>query len=233
MLGFVARAPETEKDMPQPAAASVDPRIIIRQMLPGAVLPGLIYFVASRRLTPLVALALASSVPSLHAIGRLIRGKRPSTIGMVFVAATAVSIVLAAWFRSPTMILTKGVVLTALSGMALALSASIDRPLTRTAALHLCAEDPGRRRELAARWARPQTMAVFRTLSFGWGFWLMVAAFKQLMLVATVSPGTFVTIEHPIMMTATAIGIAISVGYVRRRQLQDPELGLLPARRSA
>lgn len=228
MLGFQARAPEN--DVTEPATPTVDPRTIVRQMIPGAVLPGLIYFVASRRLTPLVALALASSVPSLHALGRLVRGKRPSTVGMLFVVATGISITLAAWFRSPTMILTKGVVLTALSGMALALSASLDRPLTRTIALHLCAEDTERRRELAGRWDRPQTMMVFRTLSFGWGFWLLLAAFKQLMLVATVSPGTYVAVEHPIMMTATAVGIAISVSYVRRRQVQDPELGLLPAR---
>lgn len=212
-----------------PAAPNVDPRVIVRQMIPGAVLPGLIYFTASQRLSSLVALAMASSVPSLHALARLARGKRPSTVGMVFVAATALSIALAALFRSPTLILIKGVVLTALFGMALAISACLDRPLTRTMALHLCADDPHQRRGLAGKWDRPQTTAVFRTLSFGWGFWLLLAAFKQLMLIATISPGMFVTVEHPVMGVATGAGIAISLAYVRRRQREDPELGLLPA----
>jgi hypothetical protein len=172
-------------------------------------------------------------VPVLDTVVRMARGRKPSTVGMFFLSITALSIALATVFDSPTLIVGKGVLLTAIFGASLAISAAVGRPLTRTIALHLCA-DPGEQREaLAERWERPQTIAVFKVLSFGWGFWLLIAAVNQLMLVAVVSPGTFIAVERPMTLIATAVGITWSLSFVRRRQLADPELGLLPARAAA
>jgi hypothetical protein len=48
-------------------------RTMVRQLLPGVVLPGLIYFVVSRRAPVMAALAAASSVPLIDALTRLAR----------------------------------------------------------------------------------------------------------------------------------------------------------------
>jgi len=222
----------TDPSAPEAAAKvpSVSIRAVLRNVIPGTILPGLLYFLASRQLSVITSLAIASSVPVMDTLFRLVRGRKPSTVGMVFLSLTGISIGLATLFDSPTLIVGKGVLITFLFGASLAVSAAIGRPLTRTIALHLCA-DPGEQRQaLAERWERPQTVAVFRVLSFGWGFWLLIAAINQLMLVAVVSPGTFIALERPMTLTATAIGITWSLSFVRRRQLADPELGLLPAR---
>ena len=49
-------------------------RAVMAQLGPGVLLPGLIYYVVSRRTGVLVALAVASSVPLLDAMIRLLRG---------------------------------------------------------------------------------------------------------------------------------------------------------------
>src|SRR5438128_4789026 len=53
-------------------------RNLIRHLLPGLVLPGLIYLVVSRAAPVLIALAAASAVPVLDAAARLLARKRPS-----------------------------------------------------------------------------------------------------------------------------------------------------------
>lgn len=205
-------------------------RTILRNVIPGTVMPGIVYFAASQQLPVVASLAIASCVPVMDTVVRMARGRKPSTVGMIFLSITALSVTLATVFDSPTLIVGKGVLLTFIFGSALAVSAAVGRPLTRTLALHLCAEPGEQRQALAERWERPQTLAVFKVLSFGWGFWLLIAAVNQLMLVAVVSPGTFIAVERPMTLIATAVGITWSLSFVRRRQLADPELGLLPAR---
>lgn len=218
------------------AQAGVDAanyRTMARHLVPGAMLPGIVYFLVAGRASTIVALAAASSVPALHSVLRLLRGRRPSPIGLVFVGLTAASIGLATWLRSPLLILGRGPVLTALMGVAFALSARAGRPLTRTLALHLSTDCPERRRRLAARWSRPQTVAVFRTLSLGWGALLLLSALQQGAMALTTSPGTFMAVVPPFKTAAMVVGVAASVAYVRRRQDADPDLGLLPPRRAA
>ncbi len=76
-------------------------RNLIRHLLPGLVLPGLIYLVVSRAAPVLIALAAASAVPVLDAVARLLARKRPSPVGVLFIAMTGVSVSLALWLRSP------------------------------------------------------------------------------------------------------------------------------------
>src|SRR6266540_367358 len=110
-------------------------RSIARQLLPGVVLPGLIYLIASRRAPVLIALAAASSVPLLDLAGRLVRGKQPTWAGMVFIGAGGISVGLAMALHSPIFILVKSAVMSGILGLAFAFSAVIRRPLTRTLAL--------------------------------------------------------------------------------------------------
>lgn len=112
-------------------------RTMARHMLPGAVLPGIIYFLAAQAAPLIVALAVASSVPVFDSVARLLRGRPPSPIGLVFIVITGVSIGLATWLDSPLLIVGRGPVLTGLMGIAFAISIPIGRPLTRTLALHL------------------------------------------------------------------------------------------------
>ena len=205
-------------------------RNLIRHLLPGLVLPGLIYLVVSRAAPVLIALAAASAVPVLDAVARLLARKRPSPVGALFIAMTGVSVSLALWLRSPLFILVKGAVVTALIGLAFAGSAAIRRPLTRTLAVMMSSDHHEARRRLAERWRHPTALRVFRTLSLGWAVLLLLSAAQQGVLAFTVSPGMMMALEPPVQLTATALGVAASLLYVRHSQRLAPELQMLPVR---
>ncbi len=193
-------------------------------------LPGLIYLLVSSHAPVLVALAAASSVPLLDMAVRLVRGKRPTWAGIVFIGAAGISVALAMVLHSPMFILVKSAVMSGILGLAFAVSAVIRRPLTRTLALRLSSDHPEGRRRLAERWRHPRALAVFCTLSVAWGALLMAMAGQQAALAVTVSPGTVMAVDGPSHAVLTMVGIAWSVLYVRRIQRRHPDLGLLPVR---
>jgi len=208
-------------------------RTLLRNVVPGLILPGLIYLVVSRFAPMMVSLAAASSVPALDALFRVVRRRPVSAIGLVFVALTAVSVSLAMWLRSPMFILARGAVVSALVGTAFAVSALVRKPLTRTLALHLSTDHGEDRRVLAERWRHPKAISIFCTLSAAWGVWLLITAGQQLTLALTVRPGLVMALDPPVHAVAVAIGVVASIGYVRRHQREHPELGILPVRASA
>jgi hypothetical protein len=203
-------------------------RSIARQLLPGVALPGLIYLLVSQHVSVLMALAAASSVPLLDAGYRAVTGRSQSPVGLIFLVMTGGSVALALWLRSPMFILAKGAVVTALIGLTFVISALVRRPLTRTLAVSLSTECPRGRASLRRAWAHPGAMSVFCTLSTGWGILLLVSAAQQAVLALTVSPGLVMTLEPPVQLAATLIGVGLSVAYVRRRQRVSPDVRLLP-----
>ena len=209
---------------------AVPHRALLRNIVPGLVLPGLIYLVVSRFAPMLVALAAASSVPALDALFRVLRRRPVSAIGMVFVLLTALSVSLAMWLRSPMFILARGAVVSAFVGTAFAVSALVRRPLTRTLALHLSTDGGEDRRALAEKWRHPKAISVFCTLSAAWGVWLLITACQQITLALTVRPGLVMALDPPVHAVAVGLGTVASIVYVRRRQRAHPELAILPAR---
>ena len=149
-------------------------RAIITQILPGLVLPGLIYLVVSRQTSVLVALAVASCVPLLDALVRVVRGKAPNAMSLMFLVGAGISVGLAFWSGSSMFILAKGAVISGALGVGFALSALIKRPLTRTLAIRLSTSHPELRRRLAERWRHPRVLDVFCVLSVGWGVLLLM-----------------------------------------------------------
>src|SRR5919201_1349351 len=71
---------------------------------------------------------------------RLVPGKRPTPVGLLFLGFAGISVALAFGLRSPIFILAKGAALSGGLGVAFAVSAVIRRPLTRTIALLLFTE---------------------------------------------------------------------------------------------
>lgn len=203
-------------------------RAMARQLLPGLVLPGLVYWIVSRHTSTMPALSAASLVPAVDILTRLVRGKRPTFVSVAFLALTGTSIVLATALHAPWFITGRGAALSAVFGIALVLSGFMGRPLTKTLAVRLCSTDAEQRERLAASWSRPKTVAVFRTLALGWGLWLLASAIQQGAMVIAVSPGVFMAVEPPLRAALTGIGILASIAYVRRCQTADPELALLP-----
>ena len=195
-------------------------RSILRQLLPGMVLPGAIYFLATLAFHASVVhgLAFASSVPLIDVLTRVVRGKAPTIASLLFVSVAALSVSLSMPSGS------------AILGVAFAVSAAMNRPLTRTFALRLSTECPDRRRHLAELWRHPKALVIFKVLSFGWAVLLLLSAGQQAGLAFTMSPGTVVALEGPITTAATLIGVALSVVYVRRFRHSHPELALLPSR---
>ncbi len=200
---------------------------VTAQLLPTVILPGLLYFIASRFASPLVALAAASSVPVLDALVRLLRGKRPSWLVLAVLPFLAISLGLAMVLRSPLFILARGAVMSAGLGIAFTLSAVLRRPLIRTLAVLLLAEDALARRSLTERWGHPMALAVFRTLSWGWGILLALSALQQAIVVLSFSPGTVMATEPSAQAAITILGSTLSFLYVRRMHRRRPELGLL------
>jgi intracellular septation protein A len=205
-------------------------RALLRNILPGIVLPGLLYLIASRFVPAIWALGIASSVPILDSLWRVVRGRPVSRVGVSVVFLTAASVGLAVWLRSPMFILAKGAVLSAVVGGAFAVSALMRRPLTRTLALHLSTDGDEDRNRLAERWRHPKALDVFCTLSIAWGAWLLLTACQQVTLILTVSPAMVMTLEPVVHAAGVAVGVVASVAYVRRRQRAYPELALLPVR---
>jgi len=106
------------------------------------ILPGLLYFVVSRKASVLTSVSVAASVPLADAAWRLVRRRPVNTVALLFAAGAAVSVVLALWSGSPVFVLAKGAVVSSLLGCAFAVSAFVGRPLTRTLAVWLGAEEP-------------------------------------------------------------------------------------------
>jgi hypothetical protein len=215
---------------PEAAFGGVRCSAIAWQVLPGMVFPGLIYFLVSRRAPVLVSLAAASSVPLIDAVVRLVRRRPPNAATALFVLGTAVSIALAFWSGSGMFILAKGAVVSALLGVAFALSAAIRRPLTRTIAVRFGASHAEGRRHLAERWRHPSVVQVFQVLSIGWGVLLLLQAVEQATVALTLPPGIVMTLDGPMHLLITGLGVAASLMYVRRRQQADPAVVLIPRR---
>jgi hypothetical protein len=216
-----------------PAEAAVTPgswRRIASNLLPGVLLPGLIYFIVARHAPLLIALAAAASVPLLDSVARVLRGRPPSSYGLVFLVVTGISVGLAIWLHSPMFILAKGAVVTGLMGLAFLVSAAVRRPLTGTLALLLAEDCRHARRRRAQAWAHPKVTMVFRALAVGWAALLLGSAAQQVALILTVSPGTVMAVEPPAQAFLTIAGIVLSIRYVRRAQHRHAEVRLLPAR---
>src|SRR4051812_1808717 len=93
------------RDTDEPAFGGVRFSTIAWQVLPGMILPGIIYFLVSRSAPMLVALAAASSVPLIDAVVRMIRRQPPNAATGLFVLGTGVSVALAFWSGSGMFIL--------------------------------------------------------------------------------------------------------------------------------
>ena len=214
----------------QPLRSSVHIRSMIANILPGVVLPTVVYFTLRPQIGVLFALVAASCVPGVDALVRLLRGRAPNGFALLFIPSTGLSVGLAAWLHSPVFILARGGVTSAAMGLAFGLSALLGRPLTRTMALHLSSDQQEGRRRLAQRWGHPKATSVFRILALGWGVPLLLMGGQQVLLALSASPGVVMALEPPVHLTVTALGIVSSVLYVRRIQAAHPELGLLPSR---
>jgi len=91
-------------------------RVMLRQLVPVVLLPGAIYFIAMQWVPVLVALAIASSVPFLDMIVRVIRRQRLRPLSVGVVALAGLSIGLALGLRSPMFILARGAIVSGLQG---------------------------------------------------------------------------------------------------------------------
>jgi hypothetical protein len=207
-------------------------RVMLRQLVPVVLLPGTIYFIALQWVPVLVALAIASSVPFLDLMVRVIRRQRLRPLSVAVVALAGLSIGLALGLRSPMFILARGAIVSGLLGIAFAVSVLVRRPLCRTIAIVFAAEHALSRRLLEERWRHPRAVTIFTTLSIGWAVLLVLSALQQGLMVLTVSPGTVMAAEPAVQATVTIVGTAISILYVRRSQHGHPELGILPQRHS-
>jgi intracellular septation protein A len=210
--------------------AVANKRAMVRHLLPGMVLPGAIYFALSSHTSVIVALAAASSVPLLDILVRMCRRETLPPVSLIFVAAAGVSVLLAVLSGSPLFILVKGAVISAVLGIAFSISAAMNRPLTRTAAIRLSTDCPKQRATLRERWHHPKALEIFKALSFGWGALLLLSAMQQAAMAILLSPGFVVALEGPLHTSIMGVGVLVSVLYVRRFRHSHPELGLLPAR---
>src|SRR2546427_10275804 len=172
-------------------------RSMVANMLPGVVLPTIIYFSLRPQLGVLLALVAASCVPGVDTLVRLVRGRAPNGFALLFIPSTGLSVGLATWLHSPVFILARGGVTSAAMGMAFALSGLLGRPLTRTMALHLSSDQHEGRRRLAERCGHPRGTNVFRMLAVGLGVLLLLLGGQQILMAVSASPGLGVVLGAP------------------------------------
>src|SRR5205807_3148585 len=151
-----------------------------------------IYFVATLGFGAGVILGLtcASAVPLIDVLSRVVRGKAPTAASLLFVCIAGCSVTLAVISGSPMFILMKGAGISAVLGVAFAVSAMMNRPLTRTFAVRLSGDCSESRRTLTERWRHPKALDIFKVLAFGWAVLLLLSAGQQVGLALTLSRGT-------------------------------------------
>src|SRR2546426_4317595 len=131
-------------------------RRMAANMLPGLVLPAVIYFSLRPQIGVLMALIAASCVPGVDTLVRLVRGRAPNAFALLFIPSTGLSVGLATWLHSPVFILARGGGTRAAMGVAFALSARLRRPPTRTMGPHPPSGQWEGGRRPAARLGRPK-----------------------------------------------------------------------------
>jgi hypothetical protein len=192
-------------------------RPVVRQLLPGMVLPGAIYAVASRFMSTLPALVMASSVPGLDLLQGLLRRKAPSPASIGFVAMAGLTSAMSLCADSPMFILAKGPAISAVAGMAFLISSTTGRPLCRTLAEKLTMGLPAETRErIVSEWHTERSTHVFKVLSAGWGLLLLACGVQQVIMALTLPAGLALGLESPVHLTVIGLGIAGSLLYVRK-----------------
>jgi hypothetical protein len=192
-------------------------KMITQQVLYGMILPAAIYGVASRFLSTIPALVVASMLPITDVIRSAARRQRPSAASVGFLAGAVVTSALGLLSSSPLFILLKAPAMSAAVGLAIAGSAALGRPLLRTLSVMFAAgSSEEARRNATALWTSEPWSGVFSALSLIWGILFLVLAVEQTLAVLALSPGITLVVLPPLQFANMGIGILLSLTLVHR-----------------
>ena len=189
-------------------------QMITQQVLYGMVLPAAIYAVASRFVTTLLALVIASMLPVTDVVKARVKGQKASAASLGFLGGAVVTSVLGLVSSSPLFILLKAPAMSAAVGLGIAGSAAMGRPVLRTLAVAFAAGNA--KDEAKALWSTKPWDSLFAALSVVWGVLFLVLAAVQTLAVLSFSPGITLVVLPPLQFVALGLGGAVSLYLVHR-----------------
>ena len=189
-------------------------QMITQQVLYGMVLPAAIYAVASRFVSTLLALVIASMLPVTDVVKARIKGQKASAASLGFLGGAVVTSALGLLSSSPLFILLKAPVMSAAVGLGIAGSAAVGRPVIRTLAVAFAAGEA--KYEARSLWTSSPWDHLFAALSVVWGVLFLVLAAVQTLAVFVLDPGITFVILPPLQFVALGLGGALSLVLVHR-----------------
>jgi len=181
--------------------------------------PIVVYYVLiSAGLSTVAALILSGVIPAAGIALGVARHRRLDAIGILVLIGIAVGSVLGAVSGSAHLVLSDGVVPTAVFGIVCVASLRSKRPMIFRFALEGMGRDTTKGREFADRWRYPGFRHSFRVVTLVWGVMFVAEAATQAVIVETASTSTAKTTSNLLILPFAAAVIAWNISYARRGQ---------------
>jgi hypothetical protein len=170
--------------------------------------------VASRFVTTILALVIASMLPVTDVVKAKVKGQKASAASLGFLGGAVVTSVLGLVSSSPLFILLKAPAMSAAVGLGISVSAAVGRPVLRTLAVAFAAGNA--KDEARSLWTSKPWDGTFAALSVVWGVLFLVLAAVQTLAVLSFSPGITLVVLPPLQFVAMGLGGAVSLLLVHR-----------------
>lgn len=193
----------------------------LRDILINVVCPYATYLVLiNHGVSTVYALTPGAAFPAGATIYDFVRERRVQALGLIVLAAVAVSVLSALYFQSPFLVLAKGSLIGAVLGALFLLSLLLPRPLIFY--LISMGQDDEGRADMTASWAEePMFRRVLTRLTVFWGVGLLAEAAFRVGLILVLPVAVFLPVGETEGIVFVAAMTAASWWYGRRHLAGD------------
>ncbi len=170
----------------------------------------------SAGLSTVSALVLSGAFPAIGIALGVARQRRVDAIGVLVLAGIAVGTVLGLVTGDARLVLVEGSVPTAVFGLLCLGSLWSRRPLIYRFALEFMGADTPRGRDFEGLWRYPGFRHAFRLFTVVWGVTYLAEAAARVIIVATTSTATALTVSKVMPYTVAAVLVGWMFAYGRR-----------------
>jgi intracellular septation protein A len=204
-----------------PSYAQTFRAALLTNLLYMAVLPIVIYHVASSSLSMVDALLLAALPPALRTMFGLLKQGRLNLLGVLALVSIAVKLLSGLAFQDPRLVLVSASLVTGVHSVLLLSSLLFGQPLLQTLARNMLATTPSAGSEqLTRRWDEPQVRSFFTLLTALVGGGLLIECIVRCILVFRLSVSQFLVISPIVHYGLLGCVLLAVVLLVRHRRIQ-------------
>jgi intracellular septation protein A len=189
-----------------------------RSILIGAVLPAVIYLLASPHMSTIAALALGAIPPLLYSGYGWVRAHSLDPISIISLFMAVVGMLLALLVHDPHILMLKDSFLTGAFGLLCLLSLLSERPIVTSMYWRISEHTPEQLARLHANWQVPYVRFVRRLITVVWGVVFVGETLLDTYLVYHLPTAQWVVI-HPVLYWGTVIG-AFGWAFLYRRHIK-------------